>query len=675
MTAPRFQNHLIHETSPYLLQHAHNPVDWFPWGKAALDKARTEDKPILLSIGYSACHWCHVMERESFENESIAELMNAGFVSIKVDREERPDLDQIYMSAVQLLTGSGGWPLTVFLTPDAKPFYGGTYFPPDDKYNRPGFRRVLTALSEAYRERRDDVVKNAGTLIDQINSQSKRNEGGGNIDLEILEQAQSGIGSRFDSRYGGFGSAPKFPPSMTIDFLLRHHHRTGNVQSLEMANLTLEKMALGGLYDQIGGGFHRYSTDERWLVPHFEKMLYDNALLGRVYMDAFQVTGKLLYKRVVEETLDFVTREMRDQGGGFHSTQDADSEGVEGKFYVWSRAEFGEIVGAESDILERYWDVTEDGNFEGQNILNMPKPAEVFAKIEGVSTDALEALMTDARGKLFERREKRIRPGRDEKILTDWNGLMLRTYADAAAKLDRDDYRKIAESNAEFMLSVMWDGERLLHSFKDGEARFNAYLDDYANLADGLLGLYELTFEERWLDHSVRLAENMIGNFWDDDHGGFFFTSNGHEPLVARTKEYFDNATPSGNSVAADVLVRLGTILDREDFREKSERICRSVADYIQQFPSGFGRMLAGADFLIGPSQEVALIGEPHAFLPILRKLYLPRTVIAAGTSERIALLGHRTAVGGKPTAYLCENYVCEQPTTEATVLEEMLRS
>jgi uncharacterized protein YyaL (SSP411 family) len=673
MADPRFTNHLATESSPYLLQHAHNPVNWFPWGDDALQKAKEEDKPVLLSIGYSACHWCHVMEHESFEDTSIAEQMNNNFINIKVDREERPDLDQIYMSAVQLMTGGGGWPLTIFLTPDAKPFYGGTYFPPDDRYNRPGFRRVLATISEAYRERRDEVVKNAKTLIEQINSQSTRADAHGQIDLELMEQAQRGIASNFDTTHGGFGSAPKFPPSMTIDFLFRHHHRTDNEVSLRMANLTLHKMAFGGIYDQLGGGFHRYSTDERWLAPHFEKMLYDNALLGRVYIDAFQVTGLLLYQRIVEETLDFVEREMRDPEGGFYSTLDADSEGVEGKFYVWNQDEFAEVVGPNADILARYLDVTEHGNFEGQNILNVPLFPDAFTKNEGISSDRLDEWMNLARRRLLERRETRVRPGRDEKILTDWNGLMLRTYADAAGCFGRSDYRQIAESNAEFMLSVMWNGKRLLHSFKDGEARFNAYVDDYANLADGLLGLYELTFEERWLEACIQLTEHMIENFWDEQHGGFFFTSNDHEALVARTKEYFDNATPSGNSVAADLLARLGKLLNRRDFTDKSERICQSVTDYIRRFPSGFGRMLAAGDFLTGPSREVALAGQPDPFLPALRRLYLPRTVVAAGDSDHIALLKNRDAIDGKPTAYVCENYVCSKPTTEVSVFQSLL--
>ncbi len=675
MTEHHFTNHLATETSPYLLQHAHNPVDWFPWGQAALDKARAEDKPILLSIGYSACHWCHVMERESFEDESIAGLMNDNFVNIKVDREERPDLDQIYMSAVQLMTGSGGWPLTAFLTSDGQPFYGGTYFPPDDKYNRPGFRRILVSIAEAYRERRGDVRSNAATLIEQINKQARHDGAKAALSIELLETAANGISERFDPAHGGFGPAPKFPSSMTIDYLLRYHNRTGEDRTIDMVNLTLEKMAFGGLYDHVGGGFHRYSTDAHWLVPHFEKMLYDNALLARVYLDAYRVTGRSLYRRVVEETVDFVARELADSNGGFHATLDADSEGVEGKFYVWSRGEFDEVAGDDADLLARYFDVTDHGNFEGQNIIHITHAPEVFAPSENVTVEELGTLVARVLPALFERRKTRIRPARDEKILTDWNGLMLRATANAAAFLGREDYRKLAEANAEFILDRMWDGNRLLHAYKDGRARFNGYVDDYANFADGLTALYELTFDQRWLEAAIQIVERMISEFWDNEHGGFFFTGNSHESLVARTKEYFDNATPSGNSVAADVLARLGTLLDRADYRDKAERICTAVADYLVRYPAGFGRLLSAADYLIGPSREIAVVGSAEPFLDAIRGQYLPRTVIAAGEPDSVALLNGRTAIDQRPTAYLCENYVCSQPTVDAAILTEMLKA
>src|SRR5215813_3108895 len=431
-------NRLINETSPYLLQHAHNPVDWYAWGPEALERAAREDKPILLSIGYSACHWCHVMEHESFENEAIAELMNRNFVNIKVDREERPDLDQIYMTAVQMMTGSGGWPMTVFLLPTGEPIFGGTYFPPDDRYGRPGFRRVLETIAEAYRTRRAELIENAKGFREHLSRQVLRKNQRETIDSSLLDIAYRAMAGRFDPREGGFGGAPKFPPGMSIDFLLRYHHRTGDEHALHMAMLTLDKMACGGMYDQAGGGFHRYSTDDHWLVPHFEKMLYDNALLARVYVDGYRATQKPLYKRIAEETLDFVVREMRDPNGAFYSTQDADSEGVEGKYYVWSLEEFQEVLGEDADQLADYFDVTSQGNWEEKNILHVTRPAD----------EKFQDKVENAKKKLYAAREKRVKPGRDEKVLTDWNGLMLRAFAEAAAHFDRSDYRSVAESNA-----------------------------------------------------------------------------------------------------------------------------------------------------------------------------------------------------------------------------------
>ena len=669
---PQHTNRLSHETSPYLLQHAHNPVDWYPWGEEALERARREDKPILLSIGYSACHWCHVMEHESFENEQIARAMNENFICIKVDREERPDLDQIYMGAVQAMTGSGGWPLTVFLLPTGEPFFGGTYFPPEDRYGRPGFPKVLGTIHDAFRTKRDEVTSNATHLVDHL-KQSVPPKTLATPELGLLDQAYRGMASRFDPREGGFGGAPKFPPSMTIDSLLRYSHRTKDEHALHMAVLTLDKMAYGGMYDQAGGGFHRYSTDEYWLVPHFEKMLYDNALLARVYVDAFQVTQKPLYKRISEETLDFVVRELRDPNGGFYSTLDADSEGVEGKYYVWNLDEFRETVGDGAELLAKYFDVTDRGNWEHANILHVNRAPELFARLESVAPEDLDRRVAAACKKLFARRERRIRPGRDEKILTDWNGLMLRAFASAAFVLNRDDYRRVAESNAEFLLATMWNGDRLLHNFKDGRARFNGYLDDYANLADGLLALYELSFDYRWLESSSRIVDRMIELFVDEDAGGFFFTATNHEALITRTKDFFDNATPAGNSVAADVLLRLGMILDRQDYRAIAERLIQTTLPLIKQYAAGFGRLLAALDFQLGPSREIALAGDPAAFVDVLRRIYTPRTVVAAGPDERVALLKGRSLVGGKPAAYVCENYTCKQPITDPAELRHEL--
>jgi len=655
-------NRLINETSPYLLQHANNPVDWYPWGPEALERAEKENKLILLSIGYSACHWCHVMEHESFENPSIAKMMNDNFISIKVDREERPDLDQIYMTAVQMMTGSGGWPMTVFLLPSGEPVFGGTYFPPDDRYGRPGFPRVLQAIAEAYRTRKDEMIQNAKGFRQELAKQSFKKSGGEGVDASLLDIAYRSLGSRFDPREGGFGGAPKFPPAMSIDFLLRYHHRTRDEHALHMATLTLDKMAYGGMYDQVGGGFHRYSTDDHWLVPHFEKMLYDNALLARAYTDAYRATGTSLYKRIAEETLDFVVREMRDANGAFYSTQDADSEGVEGKYYVWTLDEFRQVVGPDADAIANHFDVTERGNWEHTNILNVREEPNA----------SLESKIESAKKKLYAMRDRRIKPGRDEKVLTDWNGLMLRAFAEAAAYLDRDDYRAVAEDNATFLLKTMWDGSRLLHSFKDGRARFNGYLDDYANLADGLFALYELTFDPKWLRSAVEIADCMIERFWDPG-GGFYFTGDDHESLLTRTKDFFDNATPSGNSIAADVLLRMAAVIDREDYRKKAEDVLFTVAGPMKQYASGFGRMLAALDFYIGPAKEIAIAGPPEAFLKIVRSLYLPRSVVAAGYDPTIALLKNRPAIDGKPTAYVCENLTCKQPVTDPAAFRAQL--
>jgi uncharacterized protein YyaL (SSP411 family) len=666
-------NRLINETSPYLLQHAHNPVDWYAWSDEALQRAKTEDKPILLSIGYSACHWCHVMEHESFENPAIAKMMNDNFINIKVDREERPDLDQVYMNAVQIMTGSGGWPMTVFLLPTGEPFYGGTYFPPDDRYGRPGFPRLLQGIADAYKARRTEIQDNAQTLRQHLNQRMQTQPGGGALDDSVLDAAVRTVAGRFDPREGGFGGAPKFPSSMIIDFLLRYHYRTHDEHALHMATLSLDKMAYGGMYDQVGGGFHRYSTDDRWLVPHFEKMLYDNALLARSYLDAWRLTRRPLYRRITEEILDFLALEMRDSNGGFYSTLDADSEGVEGKFYVWSRAEFESVAGRDdADLLTHYLNVTEHGNWEHVNILNVPRPPELFCKLEKISEEDLARRWSTARARLYAEREKRIHPGRDEKILTDWNGLALKAFADAAAYLGRDDYRRIAEANAEFILSTLWDGTRLLHSFKDGRARFNAYLDDYANVADGLLSLYQLTFDTRWLRHAEALGELIINRFEDTESGGFYFTAIDHETLISRNKDLFDNATPSGNSVSADVLLRLAALLNRADFRDKGTAVLRAVENLLGPYASGFGRMLSAADFYIGPSAEVAIAGGPEPFASAFRKHYLPRAVIASG-DEGIALLTGRTAINGQATAYVCENLTCKQPVTTVAEFEKLL--
>ena len=678
-------NRLIHETSPYLLQHAHNPVDWYPWGEEALEKAKQEDKPILLSIGYSACHWCHVMERESFENVDIARTMNESFVSIKVDREERPDLDSIYMQAVQALTGQGGWPMTVFLTPQGEPFYGGTYFPPEDRGGMPGFHGVLKAMDEAYRTRRGDVGKATSELVNRLQQTSRIKSNTDLLTRDVLNEAFLHLAAGFDEQNGGFGDAPKFPQPMIYDFLLRYQHSTNNEKALQMLNLSLEKMALGGMYDQLGGGFHRYSTDSYWLVPHFEKMLYDNALLSRLYLHAFQATGHDLYLRIVQETLDYVLREMTDEEGGFYSSQDADSEGEEGKFFVWTPKEVEEALGKEdAHIFNAYYDVTSVGNFEGKNILNVPRDAETVTDELDVTPEHLEEVLQRGKKPLLEVRERRVPPARDDKILTAWNGLMLRSFAEAAAVLQREDYRNAAIANATFITRDLQKEGRLLRTYRDGQAKLKGYLEDYSFLADGLMAVYELTFDQRWLDEARRLVDNMVDLFWEEDEEVFYDTGKDHEALLVRPRELFDNAIPSGSSVAAEVLLRMALLTGEEEYRRKATATLHSMGPLLSQYASGMGRWLAALDFYLHQPKEVAIVGslesrETKALLEVVHNLYLPNKVVVGMEeddpmgSNPLPLLRFRTKVQGAPTAYVCENYVCQLPVTDPEDLAQQL--
>ena len=611
--SPKHTNRLINETSPYLLQHAHNPVDWYPWGEEALTQAKQQDKPILLSIGYAACHWCHVMEHESFENEQIAAVMNEHYINVKVDREERPDLDEIYMNAVQMLTGQGGWPMTMFLTPELKPFYGGTYFPPDNRYGRPGFPRVLLGVAEAYRERRDEVDQQAAQIIANLNQLSAMEGHGHQLTADMLDTAYQDYLSRFDHHNGGFGDAPKFPPSMGLSLLLRHWHRTGNANALNMVEVTLEKMACGGMYDQLGGGFHRYSVDERWLVPHFEKMLYDNALLTVCYLEAYQATGKAFYRRIATETLDYVLTEMYDvEKGGFYSTQDADSEGVEGKFFVWELEEVAQLLGEEkAKIFCEYYDITELGNFEHKNILHVQTPPDLFARKLSVDLGELEEILAEGRQKLFAIRETRIKPGLDDKILTSWNGLMIRSMALGYQILGDERYREAAERSARFILSELsQDKGLLLRTHRDGKSHLNAYLEDYSYFVTGLIDLYEATFAVEWLKEAERLNQIMIEQFWDDANDSFFFTSKNHETLIVRSKTGYDGATPSGVSMAIHNLLRLDKLLNRPDFREKVEATLDVYYHQIEHSPSGSAQMLCELDFLLSTPKEIAIAGQ-----------------------------------------------------------------
>jgi uncharacterized protein len=678
-------NRLAQETSPYLLQHKNNPVDWYPWGEEALEKARAEDKPILLSVGYSACHWCHVMERESFEDEATADIMNKHFVNIKVDREERPDVDSIYMSAVQAMTRHGGWPMTVFMTPDGAPFYGGTYFPPVPSRGMPSFKQVLLSLADAYANRREEVLASAENVREFLKESSTASIPRSEVSEGLLAHAANALAGQIDNRFGGFDGAPKFPQTMNLEVLLRHYKRTGDRAALSGVELTLRQMANGGIYDQLGGGFARYSVDEYWLVPHFEKMLYDNALLARLYLEAYEATGDGFYRRIAEETLDYVMRDMRSPEGGFYSAEDADSEGVEGKFYVWTPEEIEATLEPEdAKLAERYWDVTERGNFEGKNILNVPRPPEAVAAEFGLSTEELWQRILLIRERLFTEREKRVRPGRDEKVLAAWNGLMLRAFALAAGATGREEYLRVAEENAVFLLEKLVVDGRLRRSYKDGQARLNGYLEDYACVADGLVELYEATFETRWLREAASLADAILELFWEEAEGAFYDTAADHEELVTRPRDVYDNATPSGNSVAVDVLLKLSVLLEREDYRERAGAVLDNLSGGMVQVPGAFGRLLSALDFYLSTPYEVAIIGEREApdtkmLLETVYSSYLPNKVVA-GSSENdeeatqlVPLLANRPMRGGRPTAYVCVNYACQSPTTDPAELARQL--
>ncbi len=682
---PGHTNRLATETSPYLLQHAHNPVDWYPWGEEALERARAEDRPIFLSIGYSACHWCHVMERESFEDEQTAALMNANFVNVKVDREERPDLDSIYMEAVQAMTGSGGWPMSVFLTPAGKPFYGGTYFPPQPRYGIPSFPQLLLAVADAYTNRRGDLEEQAQRLTDAIGRTGSLSASGGEPGEEILTEAAAKLLQYFDEQYGGFGDQPKFPQPMTLEFAMSQHRRGGEAEALHVAEHTLRQMAAGGIYDHLGGGFHRYSVDRVWLVPHFEKMLYDNAQLLRAYLHAWQINGRREHRQVVEETVDYVLREMTAPEGGFYSAQDADSEGEEGKFFVWTAAEIEAVLGKEeADLLGRAYGVTPAGNFEGNTILNLKQTAGEIARQTGAAEEAVAERLAAARQKLFLAREKRVKPERDDKVLTEWNGLMIHALAEVGVVLGRADALEAAIKAADFVLAEMsQENGFLFRSFKDGRARFNAYLEDYAAFARGLVALYEATFSLRWLAEAARLTKIMLAQFGDEARGGFYQTGVAHEELVVRRKDFIDNAIPSGNSMAAELLLRLAKLTGNDAYRSEAARVFRIMAAAMAQQPTGFGRMLTALDDLLSPSQEVAVVGpltdaRTQRLLAEVRRHYLPHTVLALKEPEDenpLPLMEGRTLVDGQPAAYVCENYACRLPVTSVEALRRSVVS
>jgi uncharacterized protein YyaL (SSP411 family) len=683
-----FTNHLIHETSPYLKQHVHNPVDWYPWSPEALEVARRLDRPIFLSIGYSACHWCHVMAHESFEDPEIGRLLNEHFVSIKVDREERPDLDQIYMNAVMMLTGQGGWPMSMFLTPDLKPFYGGTYFPPDARYGRPSFKQVLEALIQAWRTRRAEITQAAADLTQHLQQAGRSQAMGGDLEPGLIQATAVLLSRTFDSTFGGFGRAPKFPHSMELRVLLRAWKRFGDDNALHMVRVTLDRMAMGGMYDHLGGGFHRYSTDDRWLVPHFEKMLYDNALLTVAYLEAHQATGEPFYREVVEETLAYVLREMTSPEGSFYSTQDADSEGEEGKFFVWSAAEIERVLGPDlADVFMDVYGVTDEGNWERHNILNRSKTYDQQARLRHLSVPELRRLLDDGKRKLLGVRSQRVWPGRDEKILTSWNGLMIGALAQAAAVLGRPAYAEAAARAADFLLTRMRGSDRRLwRTYRaSSQPKLNAYLEDYSFVIDALVSLYEATFAARWLAAAVDLVEVMVDQFWDPADGGFFYTGMDHEALIARSKDPHDSSIPSGNSMAVTALLRLARLTGRSDFQEKAEVTLRLFRGLMASSPTAAGQMLTALDFFMGPVQEFVIVGEAKAtdterVFRAIHGGFRPNKVVAwkaptetrAEISNLVPLLADKKAAGSV-TTYICQNSVCQAPLVGSEAVEVAL--
>ncbi len=687
-------NRLAEESSPYLLQHADNPVDWRPWSAEAFDEARQRGVPVLLSIGYSACHWCHVMERESFEDSTTAELMNESFVNIKVDREERPDIDSVYMKAVQAMTGQGGWPLTAFLTSDGEPFFGGTYFPPEPRPNMPSFRQVLQSIRDAYEERREEIVRNAGELKELLEkSSAERAEGPVTQDGEaiagpaLLDHSFRFLATRFDPTHGGFGGAPKFPQPVTLEFALQVHERTGEGQALEIVTRTLDAMARGGIHDQLAGGFHRYSVDARWLVPHFEKMLYDNALLGRLYLNAHQVTGDPELRRVAEGTLDHLLTDMRAPEGGFYSALDADSEGEEGTFYVWTQQQVRELLDEEvADLFMRCYDVSEEGNFENSNILHVAHDLSAVAKHEGMDLEPLRDLLEDAKRVLLEARQLREPPFRDEKILASWNGMAIRALAEAGGALNEPRFREASVSGLDFLLGSMREDGRLRRSYKDGIARIDAFLEDYAAVGNAILTVYEATLEPRWLDEAAWITSRIVELFWDEADGVFHDAPKDGEALAVRARDLMDNATPSGNSLAVELLIRSAHLFGEDRHRDIADRVLDREAGFMARFPAAFGRLLAVLDRTLADPVEIAIVGarDDARTIELLQTAlspYVPNRTIA-GTApgedlpHKLPVLEGRDGgaeQGAEPVAYVCERYACKAPVSDAIALAEQL--
>jgi uncharacterized protein YyaL (SSP411 family) len=680
-------NRLAKESSPYLLQHAHNPVDWFPWGDEALKKAVAEDKPVLVSIGYSSCHWCHVMERESFEDEATADIMNRLFVNIKIDREERPDLDHIYMDALQAMTGSGGWPLNVFLTPDLKPFYGGTYYPPVKAFNRSSWKEVLYGVANAFKEKREEVEQQAAELVQHLqNANSFGTQKVLKFDLpaeELFPKKQAelmfdAIMKTADQSWGGFGNAPKFPQTFTIGYLLQYYHFTGNKEALEQACLSLDKMIEGGIYDHVGGGFARYSTDTEWLAPHFEKMLYDNALLVTVLSEAYQLTKQPLYKRAIEETLVFIEREMTSPENGFYSALDADSEGVEGKYYTWKKHEVDELLKEEAELFCRFYDITEHGNWEDVNIPRIKQKAVEFCKENGLDLETFETKMKACLDLLLQTREKRIRPLLDDKILLSWNGLMNCAYSSAFAATGKEEYRQKAISNMQFLMKAFQHDEGLRHVYKNGTAKYPAFLDDYAYFIKALLQLQEITSDTNYLLKAKDLMEAAIDQFGEEETGYFFFTAAGQTDVVVRKKEIYDGATPSGNAVMAVNLQQLGIIFNKPEWLEQSTKMLLGLQDVMVRYPGSFGVWAGLLQNRINGFRELAIVGEDHKTKrDEVLGWYRPNLIMQSSTKSNSSfpLLLNRDSPSGNTLLYLCKEYACLRPTAETQEIRAVLAS
>jgi uncharacterized protein len=694
-------NHLINETSPYLLQHAHNPVHWNPWNKKAISKAKKENKPIFLSIGYSSCHWCHVMERESFKNNEIADILNKYFISIKVDREERPDIDEIYMSAVVALSGKGGWPLTVFLTPDLKPFFGGTYFPPEDKQGMTGFKRLIIQISDIWREQkeREKIMQDAENLTHAVEKRTSLVISGyhpDELNKDVLKNAVIELKKSFDPEWGGFGIAPKFPPYRAISFLIQDYHYTHNKSSIEMSITTLDHMYTGGLYDHLAGGFHRYSTDRKWLVPHFEKMLYDNAQLAYVYFQAYLVTKKHIYLNTAQKTLNYVTTYMTDDAGGFYSAEDADVEGKEGLFYLWKQEEINSLLDSkEADIFSSYFQVKKEGNFpyqesyhKGKNILHIRENLSSLSQKYNMSEKKLQDILDTAKSKLLKARNKRARPFLDDKIITSWNSLMISAFSLGYQVLDDNSYLSHAQKAARFIIQHLQNKDGILfRTYRSGRRKHFAYLEDYAFFIRALLDLYESDFNEDWLKHAERLAEDMINLFWDDKKGQFFNTNKYHENQIVRTITLNDTALPSPSGISVEVLIRLGRLFQKNDYLEKSQKILQSIKKHIYKYSQSYLTMLLNVSRMVYPEKEVAFIGKINSqqtknLIRTVREHFIPNLTLALldpenknpqKISSKIPLLRNKNLINGKSTVYVCENYQCKNPVTSPEKLEEQL--